>query len=268
MIPTPYTELNQVLDELVSRMQAILESAFVGAYLQGSFALGDFDQASDVDLVFVLQDDLIPHQVDALQAMHDQVYQLDSEWAKHLEGSYFPREILRDGSQRGTELWYLEHGARSLVRSDHCNTLPARWTVRERGVTLAGPRPKTLVDPVSQEALRSEIYQALNYWGRIILEDPTPYNNRFYQSYIVLNFARMLHDLVRGYPGTKREGAEWAKSALHPSWPDLIDKTWENRPDPAAKIRQPADPEAFERTLRFVAYVIDQSQAHISDHSA
>jgi predicted nucleotidyltransferase len=67
-----------------------LGADFVGAYLQGSFALGDFDRHSDVDFIVVVEDNLTPTQVGALQVMHDKVYVLDSEWAKHLEGSYFP----------------------------------------------------------------------------------------------------------------------------------------------------------------------------------
>jgi predicted nucleotidyltransferase len=260
MCPTPYPELNQVLCELVSRIQHILKGNFFGAYLQGSFAIGDYDQHSDVDFIVVVEKDLHSHQVDALQVMHDQVYQLDSEWARHLEGSYFPEEILRDGSKRGMDLWYLDHGARALIRSDHCNTLLVRWVVRERGVTLAGPAPKTLVDPISTESLKTEIFETLNYWGQQILDDPTMYNNRFYQAFIVLNYCRMLHDLINGYPGSKRTGAEWAKTTLDPSWSDLIDGTWAGRPDPARKVRQPPDPEDFERTLRFVEHVMDLSR--------
>lgn len=259
MPPTPYPELNQVLAELVARIQPILGPDFVGAYLQGSFALGDFDQDSDVDFVVVTQEDLTSQQVDALQAMHDQVYQLDSEWAKHLEGSYFSTEILRDHAERGRELWYLDHGARSLVRSDHCNTILVRWIVREKGVLLAGPPPKTLVDPIPDGLLRAEMFEALTYWGQTILDDPAPYNNRFYQSYIVLNWSRMLHDLVRGYPGSKRAGAEWAKVTLDPCWSNLIDSAWEGRPDPARQVRQPADPEAFAETLRFVRDVMQKA---------
>jgi predicted nucleotidyltransferase len=262
---TPYPELNQVLHELVSRIQHILESNFIGAYLQGSFAVGDYDEHSDVDFIVVVEDELTSHQVDALQVMHDRVYQLDSEWAKHLEGSYFPREILRDHTKRGLELWYLDHGARTLVRSDHCNTILVRWVIREKGVTLAGPPPKTLVDPIPNELLRAEIFETLTNWGQQILDDPTPYNNRFYQSFIVLSYCRMLHDIHRGYPGSKREGAEWAKTILGPSWSDLIDDSWDGRPDPAKKVRQPADPEDFKRTLRFIEYVMNESKRYISN---
>ena len=262
MFPTPFSELNQVLSEFVSKLQVILERQLIGAYLQGSFAVGDFDEHSDVDFIIAIEDELSHHQVDALQIMHDQVYQLESEWAKHLEGSYFPREILRHPSERGIPLWYLDHGARHLIKADHCNTLLVRWVVREKGVPLFGPSPATLVDPVSAELLRAEIFETLTRWGQQILADPTPYSNRFYQSFIVLSYCRMLHDLQRGYPGSKREGAAWAKTALDPAWSDLIDRTWAGRPDPARKVREPADPEDFARTLRFVAYVMDESNRY------
>ena len=91
-----------LLGELVSRIPSILGDDFVGVYLQGSFAIGDYDEHSDVDFIVVLEEGLNPQQVDALQVMHDEVYQLDSEWAKHLEGSYFPGEVLRDQSKLGT----------------------------------------------------------------------------------------------------------------------------------------------------------------------
>jgi hypothetical protein len=47
--PTPYPDLNAVLQELVSTVQRALGSNFAAACLQGSFAVGDFDQHSDVD---------------------------------------------------------------------------------------------------------------------------------------------------------------------------------------------------------------------------
>jgi len=155
--PSPYPELNSVLAELVAGIQAALGGAFVGAYLQGSFAVGDFDRHSDVDFAIAVREELSEEHVNALQALHERVYGLGSAWAQHLEGSYFPLEILRDYRQRAATLWYLDHGSRSLVRSDHCNTLVVRWVVRERGITLAGPSPATLVEPIPVEALRQAV---------------------------------------------------------------------------------------------------------------
>lgn len=260
MAPTPYPGLNQVLQELVSRVKAVLGGRLIGIYLQGSFAVGDFDEYSDVDFVAVVEGELSAAEVDGLQAMHDHLYTYDSEWAKHLEGSYFPAKILKHASRRGQDLWYLDHGAREMIRSDHCNTILVRWVVRESGVALIGPPPETLIEELETEALQSEIFEAMNQWGEQILEDPSVYDNRFYQGYIVLNYCRMLHDLIRGYPGSKQEGAAWAKTHLDPRWMDLIDRAWDCRPDPAAKVRESADPEAYESMLRFLRYVIDESK--------
>ncbi len=257
---TPYDDLNTVLRTLVTGVQRALGNTFIGAYLQGSFAVGDFDENSDVDFIVVTHEELSESQVEALQILHATVYDLESEWAKHLEGSYFPAAVLRDASLRGTPLWYLDHGSRSLVRSDHCNTIVVRQVVRETGVKLAGPDPATLVDPIPVAALRDEIRATMLGWGREILAKPDAWANRFYQGYIVLNYARMLHDLVVGHPGSKRAGAEWAKARFGPPWIDLIDSAWGGRPNPAVSVRTPADRQAFTRTLEFLRLIMAEAE--------
>jgi len=258
--PTPFPALNDVLQELIESVQAILGEVFVAACLQGSFAVGDFDEHSDVDWIIAIREELSAGQVRALQAMHDRIYRLESSWAQHLEGSYFPQQILRDHARTGGDLWYLDNGAKSLIRSDHCNTLVVRSTVREHGVMLAGPSPRSLVDPVPVASLQKEILATLNGWGEEILRDPGRYSNRFYQGFIVLNYCRMLHDLGAGRVSSKRESAEWAKAALDASWAGLIDRAWSGRPNPAVSVRQPADPAEMELTLAFLRYVMDKSR--------
>jgi hypothetical protein len=257
---TQYPELNSVLKDFVSSVQSALGDAFVGAYLQGSFAVGDSDHHSDVDFIIAVRDELSDHHVATLQGIHNRVYGLDSEWARHLEGSYFPIAILRDYHQRGKALWYLDHGSRSLIKSDHCNTLVVRRVVRDHAIVLAGPDPSTLVDPVPVDALRREIGHTIRDWGRQILEQPEQYRNRFYQGFIVLNYCRMLHDLVEGRVGSKRAGAAWAKATLDLAWSPLIDRAWSGRPDPAVAAREPANPKDFESTLEFVRLIMRKSE--------
>lgn len=218
MISTPYSDLNSVLQELVDCIQSILAEVFTGAYLQGSFAIGDFDQYSDVDFIIATENELSIDQVQALQVMHDRVFTLDSPWAQHLEGSYFPKGILKDYTQRSNILWYLDNGSRSLIQSNHCNTIVVRWTLREHGIALAGPHPSSLVDPIPVNALREDILETINDWGKKILSNPEPYNNRFYQSFIILSYCRMLHNLQAGAVSSKRTSAEWAEANL--GWSD------------------------------------------------
>jgi hypothetical protein len=259
MNPTPYPELNQVLAELVESMQAILGDLFVGFYLQGSFAIGDFDKHSDVDYIVAIKEDPSKAQVDALQAMHKRIYHLEGTWAQHLEGSYFPLDILKDPARAGEELWYLDHGAQSLIRDRHCNTILVRWVVWEHGVNLAGPDPRTHFDPIPADTLRRDILSTILDWGQQILDNSDDYDNRFYQGFIVLNYCRMLHDLITGRNGSKGAGAEWAKANLDPSWRDLIDRAWDCRPDPATSVRKPADPEDYKRTLELVKLVMEKA---------
>ena len=260
--PTPDPELNAVLAHLLGEAKALLGDNFVGAYLQGSFAVGDFDGDSDVDFVVATREELSDRQVQALQVVHRDVYALESEWAKHLEGSYFPVATLRDHHRHGAPLWYLDHGSRSLERSDHCNTIVVRWVVREHGIALTGPDPATLVDPIPIDVLRAEMRATMRDWGADILAHPEPYRNRFYQGFIVLNYCRMLHDLIEGRPGSKRAGATWAKTVLDPEWPALIDRAWGGRHNPAVAVREPADAEDFQRTLRFVDLIMRESERY------
>jgi hypothetical protein len=259
MPPTPYPELNGVLRALVDDVRAALGETLVGAYLQGSFAVGDFDEHSDCDFIVAVRDELSERQVAELQVIHARTYGLECAWAQHLEGSYFPTALLRDFRGAGSPVWYLDHGAQVLIRSNHCNTALVRWVVRERGVQLAGPPPSTLVDPVPVDVLRREIAGLMHWWGNELLVDATPFRNRFYQAFIVHTFCRMLHTLVEGRPGSKRAGAEWAKTHLDPQWSGLIDGSWNGRPNPAVSVREPPDPAEFERTLAFVRYVMDES---------
>jgi len=259
IFPTPYPVLNTVLRDLVDSVQEVLSANFVGAYLQGSFAVGDFDAHSDCDFIVVAEEELTDDEVAALQSAHERIYGLDIAWAQHLEGSYFPKSVLRNYDRSGGQLWYLDHGSRLLERSNHCNTVLVRWVVREKGVILKGPPPETLVAPIPVYVLRQEIMATVRDWGRDILADPGCYNNRFYQAFIVLNYCRMLHDLITGRPGSKRAGAEWARANLDPRWTALIDRAWGGRPNPAVSVRQSADLEDFQATLEFVQYIMDKA---------
>jgi len=50
-VAKPIPELNNVLAGLTETAQAIQRANFVGAYLQGSFAVGDADEQTDSDFL-------------------------------------------------------------------------------------------------------------------------------------------------------------------------------------------------------------------------
>jgi predicted nucleotidyltransferase len=260
--PTPDSELNSVLHELVAGIQEILENNFVAAYLQGSFAIGDWDNDSDVDFLIVTERDVSDSELLALQTTHTKIYNLESQWAKHLEGSYFPKATLKSSDPTKKELWFLDNTFDKLILSDHDNTLVVRWAVREYGITLTGVDPKELIDPVSSDNLRQEVFAIMQEWAEEILSGKWGMNNQWAQPFAVLSYCRMLHTLHPGRIASKLSGAEWARSALDNKWAGLIQRAWEERPNPSLKVRQKADPSEVNSTLEFIRYTLELCQPY------
>ena len=254
--PTSDGELNIVLHEFVTSIQTILGDNFLAAYLQGSFAVGDWDIHSDVDFLVAIERDLSQTELAALQAMHARIYDLDSHWAQHLEGSYFPKKILRRYN-RDDHLFYLDNGSRELVPSNHCNELVVRWVVRECGITLAGVDAPELIDPVPADDLRQEVLTTMHDWANDIFTGRYAINNRWAQPFAVLSYCRMLQTLETGRVESKPAGAKWAQSTLDSRWIGLIERAWQERPNPSLKVRQQADPDDLKATLAFIKYALD-----------
>jgi hypothetical protein len=257
---TPFDELNRLLVELVAGAEEILGDSFCGAYLQGSFAVGDADTYSDVDFVVVTEDDVTPERRAELQAFHQRLYALPTPWAQHLEGSYIPRAVLRRPDPDRRPLFYLDNGGTEFALDDHDNTLVVRWSLRERGVVLAGPDPRELVDPITADDLRVEMGWALGRWQAWFRSVGSI--DRRALAVAVLSHARILHTLEIGEVSSKRAAGEWALRALDPEWAPLIRWALEDRADPWTKVREPADPALLLRTRQFADYAAALADEH------
>jgi Domain of unknown function (DUF4111) len=287
--PTPFPPLNAVLARLVADARAILGANFLGAYLQGSFALDAGDAFSDVDFTIAVHNDVTDEAtIAALNAMHARIHSLPEEWAQHLEVSYAPAAVLRNLASAPREvpgferppgwidptvagraaaaypLLYLNNGANHLVRSEHDNTLVVRWVLRERGIVLAGPHPRELIDPVDPGALRSEVRAIMASFARTLLDGSTLIDPLWLQCFTVLFYCRTLQSLETATIPSKPAAMAWATENLDPRWAPLIKDAWERRADyprghgaPAAHAATKADPSAIAETLEFVRYVLE-----------
>jgi hypothetical protein len=250
---TPFADLNQVLADLVEGVHDVLGDNFCGAYLQGSFAVGDADEHSDVDFIVVTKDDVTPEQQAQLQALHQTLYALPTPWAQHLEGSYVPRQILRRPDPARRQLLYLDNGATEFALDSHDNTAVVRWSLREHGVVLAGPEPRELIDPISPDELREDVRWALDEWAAWFRSADSI--SRRGLAVAVLSHCRILHTLATGEVTSKRLAGEWAFDELDPEWASLIRWALEDRPDPWTKVGDSADPVRVRRMRAFIDYV-------------
>ena len=259
--PTQFPELNAVLAELTERAAAILGDNFVGAYLQGSFAVGDADIASDCDFLIPIHGPVTPEQEDALRALHREFPARPEHWARHLEGSYPPVDELRTLEALGRPWLYIDHGHSEMEWSTHCNTEVVRWSLRERGITLTGPEPKTLVDEVGADVLRARMLRDID---RLLpsMEEWVSLDIAWAQRYAVTTFCRMLRTLDSGRITSKKAALLWGRDNLDPQFSELIQRTLDGR---ASYWAAPASPEDKAATRAFADYAIAEAHKRAGD---
>jgi len=248
---TPYPAVNAALALLLREARAILGAEFVGLYLYGSLSLGDFTpDSSDVDFLIVTRAALPPATQEALAALHARLAVSAQPYARKLEGWYFPLATLRhdDPGARVPTIgadWPFGLGEPGPV------WIIERWIVRERGVTVAGPPPEILIDPVSPEMLRGAVRALLRDFWRPQLDGPEWLRPRGYQAFAILTMCRALHTLADGTVVSKPAAAAWATRHLDPRWAPLIDRALAWRHD-----ERPAD---MGEMLAFVRWTVERA---------
>lgn len=261
----PYPELRKVLNTFVDEVTAELRENLVGIYLIGSLASGDFDLDSDVDFLVVTNTELTEANMKSLQDIQTKIYDIDCYPAKHLEGSYISISDLNNWDIVGEKkLYYFDNGSTTYEESTHDNQWHVRWILRERGITLVGPKPETILKSIPLNEMLNEIKTTMLQIMKLIQDDidrPLSFwNSRFGQSFAVLTYCRMLHTLHTGTVQSKKAGAKWAKEFVDPKWVQLIDQAWNEREDVrfGVKIGQRAEQTLLYETLEFINYAIAQ----------
>ena len=256
--PTPYSDVNEIINLLFIKAKTILKDQFVGMYLHGSLANGGFDNGSDIDVIFATQENVSDEMFSALQAMHMNIAKLDSPWAIQLEVSYIPVNALRRFDSTNNLHPHIDRGNGEVF---HWMRHESDWSIqrhilRERGIVISGPHPKSLIDPVYPNDMRQAVVDGLPLWLNPILENPSEINKRGYQSFFVLSLCRMLYTLNHGEILSKQAAGEWAKANLDERWTPLIDRALIGRLNPDLD----ADPQDIHETLEMMRYTLQQTQ--------
>ena len=245
-----HPEVETILLRLLKEVRAILGDRFLGLYLHGSLALGDFDHnRSDIDFVVATTGELSPETISELAAMHRRLAAGASKWGSELEGTYIPRQALRRYDPANAVFPHIERGGRLRVEQHHSDWLIQCYTLRRCGVTLAGPPPHTLLDPILPSVLRQAVLDLL-WWWELQLEDTSRVEQSGYQAYAILTMCRILYTMQHESIVSKPVAARWAQDYLEPHWGRLIGRalTW-----------QPGEPlGALPETLAFIRHTLRQ----------
>jgi hypothetical protein len=253
--PTSHPEVNVVLGELLPSVKAILGDQFAGMYLTGSLAAGDFDRHSDVDFVVITEEEVVGDLFFALDRLHRRVAIIDSWCATQLDGGYISRGALRRFDPANAVHPHIDRGrGERLKMVQYDEGVVQAHLLRERGIALEGPDPRTLLDEVTPDDLRRAMPRVLDRWASRILEDPAQIKRRGYQSYTVLSLCRIVYTLQFGTVVSKSVAAQWARETL--GYALLIDRAWIGRqhPERAAAL------EDIDGTLALIRESLERSR--------
>ncbi len=250
--PTAYPDVNVVLELLRTNVQRILGEHFVGFYLYGSLASGDFDpQSSDIDFMMVTATELPDELIPALATMHAQLATSGLPWAKKLEGSYIPQRALRRYEPTGPPRVQINEG--NFYLAPHASDwIIQRQILREQGVVVTGPDLRLLIDPVQPHDVRQAVLDILAEWWAPMRQNSTRLQSREYQAYAVLSMCRALYTLHHGSVASKPSSARWAQAALDPRWVALIEE--------ALAWPHPPQVDSHDATLAFIGYTLARAQ--------
>jgi predicted nucleotidyltransferase len=201
-------------------IQAALDGNLCGVYLRGSLATGDFDpRTSDVDFFVVTK--YQPGEVEfaTVAAMHDRLAKLPNRYAQHLEGTYIDRDAVKQfhPGERYPTIFRQE----KLIWYEHdYNWVLERWMIREKGITLLGPSPDTLIDPISSDDLRTAVRLRLPDWVDWANrpDDPNWQSPRSHKAYVIETMCRALCTLATGTLQSKPQAVAWALANLPDPW--------------------------------------------------
>jgi hypothetical protein len=224
--PTPYPAINGIVSLLLVNAKEILGDQFVGMYLYGSLSSGDFNpETSDVDFLVVTTETLSEKKIAELESMHQRIWASGLKWVPRLEGAYIPQKDIRRQEPNNARCPTINEG-KFYMDKPGSDWIIQRHIVRECGVVLAGPVPKTLIDPVTPDKLQGAVLEILEKWWFPMIDDASwlREHGSNYHGFTVITMCRALHALKYGTIVSKPVAIRWAKENLGSQWLKLIDQ--------------------------------------------
>jgi len=249
---TAYPQIDETLMALLSGSRAILGDNLFGMYLFGSLASGDFDtETSDIDFVVVTHAAVDAATQAELGQVNTRIQASGSPWAAKLEGSFLPLHVFEDFNPACTMYPTIGMGGRYGLDHKGIEHALQRFLLREDGIALAGPAPRSFIAPVSPDALKAETLDVLHGWWQAQLDNPVRLRRRGYQAYAVLTMCRALYTLETGWLVSKPHAARWARQRLPERWHGLIDR--------AVVWRESDGVDDFNQTLELIGWMLGEA---------
>jgi predicted nucleotidyltransferase len=221
VLVTQDTEIEALLGRLTDEIRRNSNDSLVGLYVYGSLVTGDFDMnRSDIDLLAVVDSTVEGDTFDRLDRMHARFVEDHPAWEDRIEVAYVPASALWTFRTRTDQIAVISPGEPFHLKAAGRDWLINWYMVREAGVTLCGPPPRSLIPEISQSEFREAVREQAEAWKEWVFKMRTPGA----QSYAVLTLCRALYTYTHGRQASKKQAALWARAYL-PQWTSLIQQS-------------------------------------------
>lgn len=248
---TPYPDINSFFHTLLLQLKAIFGERLIGVYLFGSLVWGDFDYgSSDIDLLVVTSSNMTHNEFDKLDEMQKELAKIDSH-AKEgmIEIVYMSKDALQTFKTKGSQIAVISPGEPFHMKDAGKEWLMNWYSVQEKGLTLFGSPPKTLIAPITKE----EFIQAVRDYATTWRKQINGLHGR--PAYEILTICRAYYTYKNGEQTSKKRAANWTAKEF-PQWSTLIENALKWREN--WRSNHVDGEETLPEIKRFFYFILDQ----------
>jgi hypothetical protein len=217
---TPYSDVNQILDEVQRGIVGLLGDELVGFYLYGSLTYDGYTAGvSDLDLLAALNGDLNPGLIPPLTRMHEEIVARHPEWADRIEVIYISKQALQTYKTQRSPIAVISPGEPLHFREEQAGDdwLMNWYLVLEHGQVISGPPAEEIIAQASMDEFIRSVREHARDWG-LWIDHLTTSKSR---SYAVLTMCRTLYTDRNRTHVSKQVAADWVAKEL-PEFRGLI----------------------------------------------
>lgn len=205
-----------IIDELRRSIDIVLSTSVVGAYLFGSYVLGDFDERlSDIDVLVVTRLPVTDDELVALSEMHSNLVARHPDWDNRVEVMYLDVTTLR-AFRDGGEVIRISPGEPLHRTAFLQHWLVDLYTVQESGLTILGAEANGVLPHIAEDEFKTSISSTVEEW----LDWMRGTLQERYLAYIRLALCRSLFAFRFGKQTSKPAAARWVAQE-YPEWADV-----------------------------------------------
>jgi predicted nucleotidyltransferase len=219
---TSYEDINELLSFFLEHINNVLKENFIGMYLYGSLATGDFDvNSSDIDFIVLTKNSVAEKEFLLLSRMHNEFRQRATKWAEKIEAAYVDKMAFQALNNNENLYPQIEKDGGLAYNKLEIGWAFQAYTLREYGVIVSGPKPKEIIAPIAIEDMLNAARAITGLWIEQSQDNKESQFIRDENRFVVFTLCRFLYLFKTKQIASKKEAAEWA-IGVEKKWASLI----------------------------------------------